>query len=259
MPTQRTPLGPISGNRIKKKEISSFIRGVIVGKYSKGATQREIAKDLKIPKSTIHYTLKQALLRNDGESLVRAGAPTLSTDRDERMILRYIRLHLKTTYADIKQDCGVIISHSSIKRILRKHGISTWRAKKRPELTEAVAAKRLEWASLREHWDATDFYNIQWSNECFAERGTGKKGSWCFGIPINKYLPQFVDTYSKSKDISVMVWGAFWFEDYKIRKSDLYILDRDFEFKKHGYSSRSYLEVLNDQIPRIWSPGLIFM
>jgi hypothetical protein len=67
-----------------------------------------------------------------------------------------------------------------------------------------------------------------------------------------------VKTYKKGKDISVMVWACFW-GGYEGGRLDLYILDRDFESKKHGYSTRSYLEVLEDQIPRCWEPGLIFM
>jgi transposase len=68
-----------------------------------------------------------------------------------------------------------------------------------------------------------------------------------------------VQTYKKARDISVMVWACFWFVAGKIHRSDLYIMDRDFESKKHGYSARSYLEVLEDQMPRCWLPGLIFM
>jgi hypothetical protein len=41
-----------------------------------------------------------------------------------------------------------------------------------------------------------------------------------------------------------MVWGCFW--DHG--RSDLYVLDRDFESKKHGYSANSYIEVLNAQV-----------
>jgi transposase len=36
-------------------------------------------------------------------------------------------------------------------------------------------------------------------------------------------------------------------------------MDRDFESKKHGYSAQSYLEVLEDQLPKFWVPGLVFM
>ena len=47
-----------------------------------------------------------------------------------------------------------------------------------------------------------------------------------------------VTTYKKGKDISVMVWAAIWWKDGKVHKSDLYILERDWESKKHGYSAR---------------------
>ena len=97
-----------------------------------------------------------------------------------------------------------------------------------------------------------------WSDKCSAERGQEKSVEWCFGTPSDKWKPQFVKTYKKGKDISVMVWACFWGGD-KGGRSDLYILDRDFESKKHGYSAQSYLEVLEDQIPRCWEPGLIFM
>ena len=36
-------------------------------------------------------------------------------------------------------------------------------------------------------------------------------------------------------------------------------MDQDFESKKHSYSARSYLEVLENNLPFDWSPSLIFM
>ena len=76
-----------------------------------------------------------------------------------------------------------------------------------------------------------------WSDECSAERGKGKRVEWCFGTPIQKWDPKMVTTYAKGKDISVMVWGCFWSKNGVIERSDLYVLDRDFESKKHGYSA----------------------
>jgi hypothetical protein len=64
-----------------------------------------------------------------------------------------------------------------------------------------------------------------------------------------------IDTYKKGKDISVMVWGCFWGGG----RSELYILSRDFESKKYGYSANSYIEVLDHQLPTCWQPGLTFM
>ncbi|OJD16902.1 hypothetical protein ACJ73_08841 [Blastomyces percursus] len=52
-----------------------------------------------------------------------------------------------------------------------------------------------------------------------------------------------------------MVWAAFWGEN----RSDLIRLERDFEAKKHGYTSRSYLTLIEEMVPSIYEPGLTFM
>jgi hypothetical protein len=53
----------------------------------------------------------------------------------------------------------------------------------------------------------------------------------------------------------LMVWGCFWGDG----RSDLYILDCDFESKKHGYSANSYIEVLDAELAGHHQLGLIFM
>jgi hypothetical protein len=76
-----------------------------------------------------------------------------------------------------------------------------------------------------------------------------------FRTPPQKWNKEMINTYKKGKDISVMVWGCFWGSG----QSELYILDKDFESKKHSYSANSYLEVLDHQLPTCWVPGLVFM
>jgi hypothetical protein len=94
-----------------------------------------------------------------------------------------------------------------------------------------------------------------WSDECSVERGSGAAPQWVFRTPPQKWDKEMVQTYKKGKDISVMVWGCFWGDG----RSDLYILDRDFESKKHGYSANSYIEVLDAELAGHHQPGLIFM
>ena len=58
--------------------------------------------------------------------------------------------------------------------------------------------------------------------------------------------------------MKVMVWGCFW----DTGRSSLYIMDRDFESAKHGYSAESYLEVLEAEVAPIYSAlplGYVFM
>ena len=118
---------------------------------------------------------------------------------------------------------------------------------------------RYDWCKAREHWTWKDFCNNIWSDECSAERGAGGAQEWAFTTPAQKWQKEMVQTYKKGKDISVMVWAAIWWWNGKVHKSDLVILERDWESKKHGYTATSYINVLEDQLKRIWEPGMVFM
>jgi hypothetical protein len=79
-------------------------------------------------------------------------------------------LYLKTTYKEIKQECGLEISHLLIKCILCKNRVLTWHIKKRLEPTALLASKRLVWALVQRDWTKEDFYNHMFSDDCSAER-----------------------------------------------------------------------------------------
>jgi hypothetical protein len=186
MPLQRTPLGSISGNRPRGLEISPYIRGQIKGQANRGATQASIAKDLNLVKSIVQYTLQQDELRNNGQSLPRKPRGKSYTDSEERLLLRHIHLNPKDTYKQVITACNLSCKPTTVKKILKKHGISNWRAKKRPELTEAHALARLAWCLVRKGWTAEEWGLVYWSDECSVERGRGKRAEWCFRTPAQK-------------------------------------------------------------------------
>ena len=67
-----------------------------------------------------------------------------------------------------------------------------------------------------------------------------------------------VQTYGTNKNMKVMVWGCFW----DLGRTGLYIMDRDFESLKHGYSANSYLEVLEAEVApwhQTLDKGYVFM
>ena len=97
------------------------------------------------------------------------------------------------------------MSNTYIKNLARRHGLKHWRAKKRPELTVAVAADRLLWCRVREHWTVDKWRQYMWSDECSAERGKGVEQEWVWGTPADKWKPQMVTTYKNGKQMRVMV------------------------------------------------------
>jgi hypothetical protein len=135
-----------------------------------------------------------------------------------------------------------------IKKILKQYGICNWRAKKRPELTEVHAASRLAWCLAHRGWTAEEWELVCWSDECSVERGWGKRTEWVFRTSAQKWNQDMVQTYGTGKNMKIMVWGAFW----DTEQSGCYIMDRDFESAKHGYSAKSYLEVLNAEVEPIF-------
>jgi hypothetical protein len=56
-----------------------------------------------------------------------------------------------------------------------------------------------------------------------------------------------VKTYRTNKEHEDYGLGILWDD----RRSNLYIIDRDFKSKKHEYSANSYLEVLNAEVEPI--------
>jgi len=91
MPTPRRPLGVIDGNIKKRKELTPYKRGQIVGARKTGAQIAAIINELDVTESTAKYTLRHASQRTEGASKPRAGAPKRYTERDEQNILRFVR------------------------------------------------------------------------------------------------------------------------------------------------------------------------
>ena len=248
MPPQRTPLSPISENRLLGQHLSPYMRGRIVGQAEGGATPSKIARDFDLEYSTVYRTIQHDLLRHEGKSLPKTPRKKSYTDADERALLRHVRLNPKDTYKQVKEGTGVTCSRETIRKVFKEHHITHWKAKRRPFLTDSNAAKRLAWCLERRHWTAEDWALVVWSDECSVERGRGKRDEWVFRTPAQKWRQQMIQTYDAKRNLKVMVWAAFW----DLGSSSLYIMDRDFESKKHGYSAESYLEVLDAQVGPIF-------
>jgi len=185
-------------------------------------------------------TIAQAPLLNHGVSRPRSGRPKCYTIRDQQYIIRAARVKPDITYRELIEVTGVNFSKATVYRILKEYGLTNWLAKKRPLLREEDTANRLAWAKERKDWTDNDWRKLNWTDEFSVERGTGKEN---------------IQAIPKGRDVSVMVWGAFWGDG----RSDLNKMERDPLAKNDGYSAKSYVKILEDNLPGIWTPGLIFM
>ena len=118
----RTPLGPITPNIIRRRELSPFTRGIITGQRSIGASYGAIARGLNLLKSTVQDSLSIVNRETHGVSKSRFGRLKSTIVRNKRIILRLARFDLKQTYTQLISTTGLFISHSIIYRILRDIG-----------------------------------------------------------------------------------------------------------------------------------------
>jgi transposase len=252
---QRRPLSEISGNRPEGHELTVNDRAQIIGAIKCGVSIADAARTLDFPPSTVKTTIRRDSVRSANATLPRSGRPSKASARDIRTIIRYVRINPKHTYRQIRQELQLSFSSRTVKRIIEPFHIRKWQCKQRPELSEEVAKLRYERVLLRKDWSTEEWALIIFSDESSVERGKGGQREWAWRTANQKWSPQFVQTYSKGHDISIMVWGAIWIRG----RSDLVVMTRDEHAKRNGYSANSYIDVLDQTIERYWQPGMIFM
>ena len=256
MATPRRPLGPISGNLTRGKDTSPYVRGRIVEARDGGMKVLAIMAKFQVSRAVVRHTLEMAVHRTDGVSLAKPGRPIKYTAADYRLLLRIIQAYPKYSHQKLRNETGLTFCNSTIDRELVKHHIDHWVCKRHPLLTQVNVDKRLKWCKERVGWTSEKWGLVMWSDECSVERGAGKDTTWCFRTLEQKWKPEYIETYHCGKGIRVMVWAAFWDDG----RTGAYLMDRDFESKKHRYSANSYLEVLDSEVASNYpGPGYIFM
>lgn len=237
----------ISANRGRGCELSDAQRGYILGRIEAGAKGPKLARELGCDMKTIYDTINRVTELATTKSRVRNGAPRKIDERDKRRIINEARRKPAITYKALQEVTGLNISRTTFYRVLKEEGIKDWLRKKRVALTPDLARTRLHWARRNAH---TDWTKVAFSDECSIESGSGHKREWVFRYHNEAYLPEMVDPISRSGTTSQMVWGAFSGNT----KSQLVVMTRDPTAKKNGYTARSYIHVLEDQLDRVCPP-----
>jgi hypothetical protein len=125
MPPQRTPLRDIDGNRRGRGiDLTPHQRGRIEGARVAGMPLREIELEENVSRGAVRGTLALEKLRTDGHSMPRPGCPKTYDERDTRMMLRNLRFYPKSTFQQRRDDTGLDMSNSHIKRIARANGLA---------------------------------------------------------------------------------------------------------------------------------------
>lgn len=258
MALKRAALKEIDSNSRYNKELSLFDRGQIIGQARVGCEPAYIAEGLDVKTDTVRKTIQRHPYRPpNGASKPRSGRPKVLDKRTMRRIRKYAAQNHTCKYREIKHDLGLSCSATTISRFMISIGLTHWISLQRPKLTEHYAKLRLLWATAVLFW-VYKWRTVIFSDECSVERGAGRRRVWTWGRAQDRYKPEFINLNSQGssgKSLRIMIWGAIWYGG----RSNVVICQGDSESKRQGFSANSYINILEDQLPLIYKPGMRFM
>ena len=124
----------------KRKELTTFERGMIVGLNKGNHGVSEISRILNIPKQTCHNVIKKYCEEGLTDTLPRSGRPALLTEREERTLIHQVKENRKVSVEDITENFNKLgltqISTSTSRRILHKYDYFGRIGKRKPFISE---------------------------------------------------------------------------------------------------------------------------
>jgi len=201
---------------VKKKELSDFERGKIIGFYEGGNSERAISKKTGHGKTTIHNIITKYHETGRFTVASRSGRPKKLTERDKRHLKTIITQNRREPVAKIheifNESTGNEVSNCTIRRTLYEMGYHSHTALRKPNVSEANRKIRLNWARERCLWTIDDWKKIVWSDESRFTlfQNDGKIQVW--RLPKEKYDINCLVPTVKHGGGGIMMWGCFsWY------------------------------------------------
>jgi len=162
-----------------RKELNELEKGRIEGR-TEYMTDREIGRELRIPRQTISSFLTRLKSRHSSKNLPRPGRPRITTEAQNKRIIAAAETNTHVPFASLQNIVNVPVSTSTIQRWLQEDLIRKWCAVKRPLLRKEHAKKRLEWALKHQHDTREDWSKIAWSDESAIQKDSAHQQDWVF-------------------------------------------------------------------------------
>jgi transposase len=154
---------------VKKKELTDFERGKIIGYYEAGDSERAISEKTGYGKTTIHNIITKYCKTGAVTVAFRSGRPKKLTKRDKRHLKAVINKNRREPEEKIREiyteSSGNDISRSTMQRTLYNMGYNSCTALRKPSVSERNRKIRLNWARERRLWTIDDWKKVVWSDE----------------------------------------------------------------------------------------------
>ena len=135
---------------VKKKKLSDFECGKVIGFYEAGDSERIISQKMGYGKTTIHNIIKKYCEKGVISVASRSGRPKILTDRDKRhlkaIVLQTRRESVESIKEIFNESTGNKVSKNTVKRTLYEMGYNNYTALRKPNISEPNRKSRLNWA-----------------------------------------------------------------------------------------------------------------
>lgn len=197
----------------KTKEYSNDLRELVIKHFLNGDSEREIAKKVLIPRTSVHYIISKYKATKCIANMSGRGRKRKTTARVDRVLQRKIkadrRISASTIKAELQSEFNVTISETTIKRRAHEIGLYGRVARKKPYVSKVNRAKRMQYARIHLQKPLGFWNRVVWSDESkFNLFGSdGKIMVW--RTPKEEWDPECMVPTVKHGGGSVMVWGCF--------------------------------------------------
>src|SRR4051812_10920241 len=134
----------------KKKELTIFERGKIIGLYETGYSERAISEKTGHSKTTIHNTIIKYNETGVVTTLPQSGRPKKLTERDKRHLKVIVNKGRCEPARRIKEifinSTGKEVGDNTIRRALYEMGYHSQVALRKPYISESNRRFRLKWS-----------------------------------------------------------------------------------------------------------------
>lgn len=204
---------------VKTKQLTEYQRIEIIRLKGEGMTQTEIATKLGCDQCTVSRTIKRYNEHKTVKDLARSGRKRLSTDRDQRQLIRLVKDNRTLSSTELSKRWtltnGKTASPRLVRKILQDHDLMWRPAAKKPRLTANNIKQRLEFCKKHKTWSKYRWRDVIFSDEMNVEVDLRKNRIMLRRTTEEKYSPECIIERTRKGSGSVGIWACMTYDGVK--------------------------------------------
>jgi transposase len=194
----------------RSKELSSEVKGQIIGMSNSGKSARQIGRELDIAETTVGYVIRKFRMTGSSENKSRSGRPSVLTARDKSHLATTVKRNRFMPLREITDQLPANVYRWTVSKALKESGMSLCAAAKKPNISPKNIIERKNWCKDLSKWSDDDWQKVIWSDESTVELGLSSRKVKVWRTVGQRYNPECLAPNRRSGRISVMFWSCFW-------------------------------------------------